>query len=564
RAVFFGESDDSRLVGDFPLNPADSVRMWALTRVVDLHGNFYEVRYRQDSGEIYPAKIIYTQNTNGGIARFRTVEFEYDENAYPNAAYSYASSSPTRTRWRLRDIVVQVNVVTFLGITIPFTGDLVRRYHLEYETSAASGLSRLISIQEFGSDNSTALSPHLFEWHTSPQDFTQTFTTPADNSGWSKNYGDTIVGDFNGDGKSDIVLQGQYDTYTNLHLSSGDTFKDTAIPMDTFTNGWRLFDFSGEESLKVTALGDIDGDGRIDIVSSFAAQNTTTNIIDRYVFSPDTTDNIGTRLIHLPKNNTSMYDATDRNIHVADFDGDGRSDILLQANTTAQASYIIRSTGIATNLTFQRIELDIAISGTDTLLIADFNGDARNDILQCTKNEALGHSTVKLHLSSYDATIAPVGAPIRFKTQNLPMLLPLDCRATLGDFNGDGKLDVISSTGGHKLYLGNGFTFADAVVIDTQSIALTGVHTAAESTLLAGDFNGDGRDDLFVYSTSSLAGAHIAYSYGENFSGHGGLTSFPWQSTDAKWRTALNDVTLADINGDGRIDIVVSEKRPQG
>lgn len=39
----------------------------------------------------------------------------------------YAALSPVQTKWRLRDIVIKTHVITFLGITIPFTGDLVRR-----------------------------------------------------------------------------------------------------------------------------------------------------------------------------------------------------------------------------------------------------------------------------------------------------------------------------------------------------------------------------------------------------------------------------------------------------
>ncbi|MBS0618832.1 MAG: hypothetical protein JSR44_11630 [Spirochaetes bacterium] len=206
----YGDSADSKVTADLPLNAPNSVRLWALTKIIDLNGNFYEVGYRQDSGEIYPAKIIYTQNISGGISRYRVVEFEYEEGSRTDYTVSYATLSLVQTKWRLRDIVIKTNVITFLGITVPFTGDLVRRYHLGYEQSLYLRRSLLVSLQEFGSDDTAALPPHRFEWSNAAPALAQTFTTSAANSSWSSNYGNTIVADFNGDGIADVYLNEKY------------------------------------------------------------------------------------------------------------------------------------------------------------------------------------------------------------------------------------------------------------------------------------------------------------------------------------------------------------------
>lgn len=558
----YGDGDDAKLTGEMPFNAAGSVRLWALSKVTDINGNYFEVRYRKDDGEIYPAKIIYTQNMAGGISRFRVIEFDYDEASRRDSAPSYASGSLVRTKWRLQDITVKTNVMTLWGLSVPFTGDLVRRYHLTYEQSTTTGKSRLVSVQEFGSDNSSSLPPHIMSWHDSPLNLTESFVTGPSNSNWSTNYGNTIIGDFNGDGKSDIVLQGEHSKFTGLNLSTGDTFSETQIPLHTLFPSLAFYDYSGTSALRVTTFGDVDGDGRQDIISSHAIVNATTSIIADYVFSPDTVQQLGTRLVSLPKNTNSQYDATGRDLQTSDFDADGRSDILLQSKTAGQTSYVLLSNGFGESLTFQRVDLDSSLSGTDSLILADLNSDGRSDLIQCTKRDDLGYSTVKFHLSSYDATLPPIGAPIRFRIINSTMHLPLDCKPTFGDFNGDGKIDLISSAGGYKLYMGDGHTFAAPVLITEGALALSGVHGATEGILLAGDFNGDGRDDLFVYSNTSLAGAHITLSTGLNFSPPLQSGSFLWQATDAKWRADVNEISLADVNGDGQADVVLNEKRP--
>lgn len=274
------------------------VRSWHLNKVMDVHGNFYEVRYRKDSGEIYPAKIIYTQSTQGGISRFRVVEFDYDESSRPDRSIGYGSGGHVETKWRLRDITVKVNVVTFFGFLIPFTGDQVRRYHLSYGTSSTTGRSQLISIQEFGSDDSSSLPPTQFQWQNKilsglpdnylPGQGLNDNYTSADVNGdglqdilwydavnknfrvglgqpngtyakWTWSYGDVVPGgnwrsvDMDGDNRSDLVWKSGSSFHIALAQPDGSFQFWTKINSNLFSSDeWRLTD--------------IDADGNVDLI----------------------------------------------------------------------------------------------------------------------------------------------------------------------------------------------------------------------------------------------------------------------------------------------------------
>src|SRR5262249_33828719 len=71
---FYGSESTSQL-----LVPGGSdVRVWALSRVQDLFGNYWTVTYNQivATGELTPNVITYTLGPN--LSTYRTVEFFYD------------------------------------------------------------------------------------------------------------------------------------------------------------------------------------------------------------------------------------------------------------------------------------------------------------------------------------------------------------------------------------------------------------------------------------------------------------------------------------------------------
>lgn len=118
---------------------------------------------------------------------------------------------------------------------------------------------------------------------------------------------------------------------------------------------------------------------------------------------------------------------------------------------------------------------------------------------------------------------------------------------TSGDFNGDGKSDIVAIRGDNSLHLypGTGTGGLDSLHV-TQLYGGTTWSTAREIT--AGDFNGDGLADLVaIWNDGSL---HL---YANNGSGDINPSTLLWP--DNSW-VGFKLLSAGDYNGDGNSDIL--------
>ena len=120
--------------------------------------------------------------------------------------------------------------------------------------------------------------------------------------------------------------------------------------------------------------------------------------------------------------------------------------------------------------------------------------------------------------------------------------------AVSGDFNGDGKLDVVTSNRGSTsvtMFLGNGNgTFQAGQV---TAIANT---FSKPFALAAGDVNNDGKLDLVVTSTTASGSGGVAVLLGN------GDGTFQPASIFINDLGGAVSVALADVNGDGNLDVL--------
>jgi Bacterial Ig-like domain (group 3)/FG-GAP-like repeat len=201
---------------------------------------------------------------------------------------------------------------------------------------------------------------------------------------------------------------------------------------------------------------------------------------------------------------------------VADFNQDGIPDVLLPSTTTPTATIAFGSVPYGTfSANAKAVTLPATCTGPAAggMLVGDFNGDGFPDIAFFCGGEG-GPSGVLL--GNGDGTFAAAktfgGA---YSTS-----------AVLGDFNKDGKLDIVvigpngSATGpqGIEFFAGNGDgTFAAPVSTDFQS-------GSSYSSPVAADVNGDGYPDIVVGSFSSDV-APTVNVFGNNKDGTFGVVS---------------------------------------
>jgi hypothetical protein len=259
----------------------------------------------------------------------------------------------------------------------------------------------------------------------------------------------------NGDGRLDAVITGANGidaSVVGVFLGNGDgTFKSEV-------------DYSGGGSS--IALGDINGDGNVDIVTS----GDTANNLSLLFGNGDGTLGFPTTV---PINESADFVAT------ADFNKDGHLDL---AVATGSAVAILLGNGDGT---FQP-EIDVSTpAGATALAIADLNGDGNLDIVACSSNS----NTVSVLLSTGGTSFSLATYPVLGNGKYV----------SVGDFNGDGipDLAILNSLGSGSfvadvsILVGNGDgTFQPAVNFGTQGIS--------DAQLAVADFNRDGSPDFAV------------------------------------------------------------------
>ncbi len=213
-------------------------------------------------------------------------------------------------------------------------------------------------------------------------------------------------------------------------------------------------------------------------------------------------------------------------VTVADVNGDGIPDL---------AAVLLGPGGIGNSLSVLLGNGDGTFSPakttpltTDVIALGDFNGDGALDLATPSTNNSLS-----ILLGNGDGTFSPVTASPA--TGNAPGDI------VAGDFNGDGKLDLaVSNSNGSTLtvLLGNG----DGTFTPTASSPATGMFPF---TLLVGDFNGDGKADLFVLANQGVVSVLLGNGDGTFTSTNASLVEID----------APQSLAAGDFNGDGRTDV---------
>jgi hypothetical protein len=314
------------------------------------------------------------------------------------------------------------------------------------------------------------------------------------------------VGDFNGDGKLDVVTAGGNGGGVLLGTGSG----SFGTPTSPFVVG---------SDARSIAVGDFNGDGKQDLAVANSGSNNVSVLMGTGSgsFSAATNYTVGTN---------------PRSIAVGDFNGDGKPDLVTANHGSSDVSVLLGAGSGSFGAAANYIVDAGSILQPTSVAVGDFNDDGVPD-LAVTSEQG---DEVSVLRGTGDGRFR---APLPFATGNVPASI------AVADFSGDGNQDLaVANTGSFgssdvSVLLGVGFGFGQqtryAVDGETLSVAV-------------GDFNGDRKPDIV---TANNAGHDVSVLLGSGSGSFGAASNFAAGASP-------NAVAVGDFNGDGSPDLVVA------
>ncbi len=338
---------------------------------------------------------------------------------------------------------------------------------------------------------------------------------------------DVATGDFNNDGQIDVATTTSGDSVSMFLGNADGTFQPATISL------------IGPSPLSLD-VGDFNADGNLDLaVATYDDNGTSDNDVGILLGNGDGTF---ADAVYLSIPNLSPGELS-TSIVTGDLNADGKLDLVVGSDDYLAEEYISSVLSVLLgngdgNFTFAATYGPYDGGGLSAPALADFSGDGNADVV--VADWLMG--SVEVFLSNGDGTLSE------------PSSFAADYGATsvvVGDFNADGKTDLVTINGLNAMYddpvnsfstlLGNG----DGTFQTAQSFA-AGIEPISAAV---GEVNGDGVLDLVV---ANAAGGGLSVLLGQ------GDGSFAPPITTAAG-SYPGSVVVADFNADGRLDAALAD-----
>ncbi len=276
------------------------------------------------------------------------------------------------------------------------------------------------------------------------------------------------IGDLNADGKPDLAVA-NYGT------------SDISVFINTATSGQiNSGSFAAKQNYSVggpaqgIAIGDLDADGKPDL--AIACNGYVVSVLRN-------TSSSGTLSFASKVDFTTNQNAT--SVVIGDLDEDGRPEMVV-TNATSNNISIYQNLSTIGNIAFAN-KIDFAVGNNPkSVCIGDIDGDGKVDITVANT----GSNNVSVFLNTSNTGGISLVSKVDFTTGTAPNFV------TLGDFNGDTKLDLaITNQNDNSVSILKNTSSVSSISFATKVDFTTGT---TPTSIALGDLDGDSKVDLVV------------------------------------------------------------------
>ena len=355
------------------------------------------------------------------------------------------------------------------------------------------------------------------------------------------------MADINGDGKPDLIVANSGDNTVSVLLNT------TAPGAATPTFAVQQTFATGNGPVSVTAA-DINGDGKPDLIVANSGDNTVSVLLN--------TTAPGAATPTFAVQQTFATGNGPVSVTAADINGDGKPDLIVANSGDDTVSVLLNTTApgaatpsFATQQSFAAGDVPVSVTA------ADVNGDGKPDLIVANNGTFPGNTvSVLLNTTASPSTVLDAQSFAVQQTFATGIAPSEPQSVTTVDVNGDGKPDLIVAN------LAGGIHNAVSVLLNatapgaaTPSFAAyqTFACNAQASSVTTADVNGDGKPDLIVGNNADSNPNTVSVLL--NTTAPGAATvSFAAQQTFASGGRIPASVAAADVNGDGKPDLIVA------